>query len=300
MFGLPFARSRYLSNSSWPVPLFVKRIIQFGSVARRSSILRCLVGLARVFPSSLYPCSHVRPVCWCIFNPIRMTNVIADLNNHFWTEFSFRCRQAFHDFDIAEDRAARWRVTPFCQQQLVNRFVSDLLIHCGDLLSASVSCEWIPGSCSPFTFAWYPLLSAPSGRLSIRVNFDWNLRCNCGATLKVTHGARARLCKQCAKFPVLSEQPGISKDFIFSLEGWGERRGLNPRPSVPQTDALPAELRSPQTKYTQFRPHSVFSKARTKDWPPALKNRALPFIVIGGTKQVCNFADYSASYFYMT
>jgi hypothetical protein len=35
---------------------------------------------------------------------------------------------------------------------------------------------------------------------------------------------------------------------------------LNPRPSVPQTDALPAELRSPQTKYTQFRPHSVFSK----------------------------------------
>jgi hypothetical protein len=27
---------------------------------------------------------------------------------------------------------------------------------------------------------------------------------------------------------------------------WGERRGLNPRPSVPQTDALPAELRSPE------------------------------------------------------
>src|SRR6185437_11843081 len=26
---------------------------------------------------------------------------------------------------------------------------------------------------------------------------------------------------------------------------WGERRDLNPRPSVPQTDALPAELRSP-------------------------------------------------------
>src|SRR5580698_7549750 len=50
------------------------------------------------------------------------------------------------------------------------------------------------------------------------------------------------------------------------LEGdWGERRGLNPRPSVPQTDALPAELRSPQTKYTQFRPHSVFSKAGLKD-----------------------------------
>jgi hypothetical protein len=29
------------------------------------------------------------------------------------------------------------------------------------------------------------------------------------------------------------------------LDSWGERRGLNPRPSVPQTDALPAELRSP-------------------------------------------------------
>ena len=33
------------------------------------------------------------------------------------------------------------------------------------------------------------------------------------------------------------------------LEGiWGERRDLNPRPSVPQTDALPAELRSPRLK----------------------------------------------------
>jgi hypothetical protein len=32
------------------------------------------------------------------------------------------------------------------------------------------------------------------------------------------------------------------------LEGrvWGERWDLNPRPSVPQTDALPAELRSPK------------------------------------------------------
>jgi hypothetical protein len=29
------------------------------------------------------------------------------------------------------------------------------------------------------------------------------------------------------------------------FRSWGERRGLNPRPSVPQTDALPAELRSP-------------------------------------------------------
>lgn len=31
-----------------------------------------------------------------------------------------------------------------------------------------------------------------------------------------------------------------------SWKKWGERRGLNPRPSVPQTDALPAELRSPK------------------------------------------------------
>src|ERR1700683_2159969 len=29
------------------------------------------------------------------------------------------------------------------------------------------------------------------------------------------------------------------------LKVWGERWDLNPRPSVPQTDALPAELRSP-------------------------------------------------------
>lgn len=27
---------------------------------------------------------------------------------------------------------------------------------------------------------------------------------------------------------------------------WGDRRGLNPRPSAPQADALPTELRSPE------------------------------------------------------
>src|SRR4029077_20364742 len=52
---------------------------------------------------------------------------------------------------------------------------------------------------------------------------------------------------------------------MMDSKDWGERRGLNPRPSVPQTDALPAELRSPQTKYTQSRPHSVFSKVGLKD-----------------------------------
>jgi hypothetical protein len=35
----------------------------------------------------------------------------------------------------------------------------------------------------------------------------------------------------------------------LSKDCWGERRDLNPRPSVPQTDALPAELRSPPGEY---------------------------------------------------
>src|ERR1700675_445934 len=48
---------------------------------------------------------------------------------------------------------------------------------------------------------------------------------------------------------------------LFSVRRvWGERRGLNPRPSVPQTDALPAELRSPPLKYVQFRLHFTASK----------------------------------------
>jgi hypothetical protein len=33
---------------------------------------------------------------------------------------------------------------------------------------------------------------------------------------------------------------------MVSILSWGERRGLNPRHSVPQTDALPAELRPPR------------------------------------------------------
>src|SRR5437899_6191795 len=35
-------------------------------------------------------------------------------------------------------------------------------------------------------------------------------------------------------------------------EDWGGRRGLNPRHSVPQTDALPAELLPPLTDNKQF------------------------------------------------
>ena len=103
-------------------------------------------------------------------------------------------------------------------------------------------------------------------------------------------------------------------------EYWGERRGLNPRPSVPQTDALPAELRSPQTKYTQFRPHSVFSKVgqppaaaglsasgfprlsgpvksrcpmRRTETRPAMDNRALPFAAIDGTKRYAATRSFS-------
>ena len=33
---------------------------------------------------------------------------------------------------------------------------------------------------------------------------------------------------------------------------WGERWDLNPRPSVPQTDALPAELRSPPLRIIEL------------------------------------------------
>src|SRR6267143_5860432 len=37
-----------------------------------------------------------------------------------------------------------------------------------------------------------------------------------------------------------------SREVLFSIvKGWGGRRGLNPRHSVPQTDALPAELLPP-------------------------------------------------------
>ena len=46
-----------------------------------------------------------------------------------------------------------------------------------------------------------------------------------------------------------------SADHKIDEKNWGERRGLNPRPSVPQTDALPAELRSPPSEvvvYTMF------------------------------------------------
>ena len=39
--------------------------------------------------------------------------------------------------------------------------------------------------------------------------------------------------------------PKLKPDGKWIQVRWGERWDLNPRPSVPQTDALPAELRSP-------------------------------------------------------
>ena len=43
--------------------------------------------------------------------------------------------------------------------------------------------------------------------------------------------------------PSGTQQKSIAK--WIQQDSWGERWDLNPRPSVPQTDALPAELRSP-------------------------------------------------------
>ena len=40
---------------------------------------------------------------------------------------------------------------------------------------------------------------------------------------------------------------------LTDLGCWGERRDLNPRPSVPQTDALPTELRSPHDRLRLLR-----------------------------------------------
>src|SRR6476646_6942117 len=53
-------------------------------------------------------------------------------------------------------------------------------------------------------------------------------------------------------------------------EGWGGRRGLNPRHSVPQTDALPAELLPPPDNSLQFtlfsRDGKVDNGRRRKPW----------------------------------
>ena len=46
--------------------------------------------------------------------------------------------------------------------------------------------------------------------------------------------------------------PKLKPDGKWIQVRWGERWDLNPRPSVPQTDALPAELRSPPLKKPVF------------------------------------------------
>src|SRR5580692_9542954 len=60
------------------------------------------------------------------------------------------------------------------------------------------------------------------------------------------------------------------------LRIWGERRGLNPRPSVPQTDALPAELRSP-TLVSRMLPHLMkVSCVAYRDIARGRRARAIP------------------------
>ena len=67
-----------------------------------------------------------------------------------------------------------------------------------------------------------------------------------------------------------AEQGRMRKDFVFKWKGWGERRDLNPRPSVPQTDALPAELRSPPSDYKDFIP--AFAKPAINNGRIAIAN----------------------------
>ena len=47
---------------------------------------------------------------------------------------------------------------------------------------------------------------------------------------------------------LFQQDTNLSRVFVM----WGGRRGLNPRHSVPQTDALPAELLPPLTDNKQF------------------------------------------------
>jgi hypothetical protein len=67
---------------------------------------------------------------------------------------------------------------------------------------------------------------------------------------------RARRYWRCEILDCATSVQSEKRSLPLSLwKNWGERRGLNPRPSVPQTDALPAELRSPPSGgivYTKF------------------------------------------------
>ena len=66
---------------------------------------------------------------------------------------------------------------------------------------------------------------------------------NLGQVLRFNHGCPGWLYKPAPLFVT-----GAGREKQARLEGtWGERWDLNPRPSEPQSDALPAELRSPPT-----------------------------------------------------
>ncbi len=56
------------------------------------------------------------------------------------------------------------------------------------------------------------------------------------------------LCAMIVQCPPFRKSEAESRRTLFSVvKDWGGRRGLNPRHSVPQTDALPAELLPPLT-----------------------------------------------------
>jgi hypothetical protein len=62
------------------------------------------------------------------------------------------------------------------------------------------------------------------------------------------------------------EKPRDGAVKLFSTEkrGWGGRRDLNPRLSVPQTDALPAELLPPPSDSSSLRYFLALEKRREK------------------------------------
>ena len=82
-----------------------------------------------------------------------------------------------------------------------------------------------------------------------------SLRSLCGFLTRIFHAISAQSRGSRAIGEILfamNLQQKFRKMFVFREKVWGERRGLNPRPSVPQTDALPAELRSPHVDWKQF------------------------------------------------
>ncbi len=93
------------------------------------------------------------------------------------------------------------------------------------------------------------------------------------ATLRATERNAALMPLQKIKALPATEGSRISMAFG---EYWGERWDLNPRPSVPQTDALPTELRSPLHKnhstalrgsigaHVQIRSGAGFSRAQPR------------------------------------